>query len=151
MDKKIFNESFYEIDGELLKLSLIETVDGDNKVLPFYYWNIIEKETNSVIGAISLRIGKNYHSYFNGNIGYEINEEHRGHHFAFLACKMLIPVAKYYNMNEINISCNYDNIASIKTIERLGGKLLEEVVPPKNYIFYYEGMPKQRIYTIMVA
>ena len=43
---------------------------------------------------------------------------------------------------------DYDNVASYKTIEKLGAKLIEEVCPPKDYIYYYGGMPKQRIYEV---
>ena len=43
---------------------------------------------------------------------------------------------------------DYDNVASYKTIEKLGAKFIEEVCPPKDYIYYYEGMPKQRIYEV---
>lgn len=31
---------------------------------------------------------------------------------------------------------------------KFGGKFIEEVCPPKDYIYYYEGMPKQRIYEV---
>ena len=63
---------------------------------------------------------------------------------------MLMPVAKYYGMDKIYLSCDYDNAASYKTIERLGAKLIEEVEPPKDYIYYYDGIPKQRIYELRI-
>lgn len=53
-------------------------------------------------------------------------------------------------MDKIYLSCDYDNAASYKTIERLGVKLVEEVAPPEDYIYYYEGMPKQRIYELKI-
>ena len=63
---------------------------------------------------------------------------------------MLIDVAKYHNMDKVYLSCDYDNIASYKTIEKLGGKLIEEVQPPLDYIFYYEGIPSHRIYELNI-
>ena len=79
-----------------------------------------------------------------------MDEEYQGNNYAFKACKLLLEVAKYHNINKIHLSCDYDNIASYKTIERLGGKLIEEVIPPKDYIFYYEGIKPYKIYEIKI-
>ena len=62
-----------------------------------------------------------------------------------------MPVAKYHGMDRIYLSCDCDNAASYKTIERLGANLIEEVEPPHDYIYYYEGMPKQRIYELSIT
>ena len=37
-----------------------------------------------------------------------------------------------------------------KTIEKLGANLVEEVLPPKDYIFYDEEMKIQRIYILEI-
>ena len=145
-----FNENFYNIVGDFLKLRLIDTYEGKNGALPFYWWDIILKSENVKIGKISFRIGHNYHSYYNGNVGYEIDEAYRGKNYSFLACKLILQVAKYHNMDKIYFSCNYDNIASYKIIEKLSAKLVEEVVPPKDYIFYYDGIKKHKIYELEI-
>lgn len=49
------------------------------------------------------------------------------------------------------LTCDFDNAASYKTIENLGAKLLEEVQPPEDYVFYYEGMLRQRIYELKIS
>lgn len=144
----MFYESFFNISGEGLELRLIDTFEGENGSLPFYWWDIILKSENVAIGKISLRIGHNYHSYYNGNIGYEIDAEFRGNHYSLSACQLVLKVARHHNMNKLYLTCDYDNIASYKIIERLGAKLIEEVEPPKDYIFYYEGIAKHRIYEL---
>ena len=40
--------------------------------------------------------------------------------------------------------------ASYKTIEKLGANLIEEVLPPKDYIFYWDGIKAQRIYELKI-
>lgn len=145
---EIFNKDFFEIEDDEIKLELIKTFDEKEGALPFYWWNIIPKEVGIPVGKISFRIGNNYHSYFNGNIGYEVDEEYRGHNYSYKACKLILNIGRYYNMKFINIACNFDNIASYKTIEKLGAKLIEEVVPPRDYIFYYDGISKQKIYLL---
>ncbi len=150
MKKKIFDEAFFNVSGKTLDLRLIDVFEPENGDLPFYWWDIILKSENKAIGKISLRLGENDHSYYNGNIGYEINEAYRGHHYAFLACQMVLDIAGKHNMKKLYLSCNYDNAASYKTIERLGGVLVEEVVPPTNYLYFYEGIGKQKIYQLNI-
>lgn len=146
----LFCENYFSIDGEEISLRLIDIFYGNENELPYYWWNIVLKSSKENIGKISLRIGHNYHSYYNGNIGYEIDEEYRGNHYAYKACRMLLPVAKHHGMDHLFMSCDYDNTASIKTIERMGANMADELVPPSDYIFYYDGMVKQRIYKLNV-
>ena len=150
MADNLFNKDFYHIEGESIELRLIDTYEGKDGALPFYWWDIILKSNNVAVGKISFRIGHNYHSYYNGNIGYEVDEEYRGHHYALLACQLLLKVAQYYKMGKIYLTCDYDNVASYKTIEKLGANLTEEVLPPKDYIFYNEGIKIQRIYELEI-
>ena len=140
-------ELFY-IKGEILDLKLIDTFKGNDKELPFYWYEIILKSINKPIGKISIRIGNNYHSYYNGNIGYEIDKVFRGNNYAYVACKMILAVAKEHKMNKLYLTCNYDNIASYKTIEKLGARFIEEIIPPKDYIYYRENMKPQKIYEL---
>ena len=80
----MFKSEFYLIKGDLLILKLIDTFPQKEEELPFYYWSIIVKATSEEVGKISLRLGHNYHSYYNGNIGYEIDEKYRGNHYSYL-------------------------------------------------------------------
>lgn len=148
--KNIFNERLYKIEGEDIELQLIDTFEEKDGALPFYWWNIVLKPEGKTIGKISFRIGYNYHIYFNGNIGYEIDEPYRGNHYSLLACQLVLQCAKFYGMKKIYLTCDYDNIASYKTIEKLGANLIEEKVPPKDYIFYYDGIPKHKIYELLI-
>lgn len=150
MSDTLFNKDLYHIDGEIIELRLIDTYEGRDGALPFYWWDIILKQNNVAVGKISFRIGHNYHSYYNGNIGYEVDEEYRGHHYSLLACQLVLKVAQYHKMEKIYLSCDYDNVASYKTIEKLGANLVEEVLPPKDYIFYDEEMEIQRIYELKI-
>ena len=150
MSDTLFSKELYHIEGDNIELRLIDTDEGGNGALPFYWWDIILKPNHVAVGKISFRIGHNYHSYYNGNIGYEIDEEYRGHHYALLACRLVLKAAQYHKMGKIYLTCNYDNAASYKTIEKLGANLIEEVLPPKDYIFYHEGIEVHRIYELLI-
>ena len=132
-------------DNEII-LKISQKYQGDNELLPFYYYDICVGGTP--IGKISIRIGNNYHSYYNGHIGYEIDKEHRGNNYAYKACKLVLKVAKAHKMCELILTCDESNIASYKTIEKLGTELIEIIKPPKDYFAYRENMEKQRIYKL---
>lgn len=132
-------------DGKIA-LRISQKYQGDDELLPFYYYDIFIN--NTAVGKISVRIGNNYHSYYNGNIGYEIDKEYRSNNYAYKACKLVLQVAKAHGMNELILACDESNISSYKTIEKLGANLIEIVKPPKDYFAYREDMEKQRIYKL---
>ena len=142
---KFFSDSNFLSDGEIT-LRISQKYQGDDELLPFYYYDIFVDDT--AVGKISIRIGNNYHSYYNGNIGYEIDKEYRGSNYAYKASKLVLQVAKAHNMSELILTCDESNIASYKTIEKLGAELIEIVKPAKDYFAYREDMEKQRIYKL---
>lgn len=145
-----FNEAFEFISGDIIDLKLIKFYEGDDVQIPYYWYDIILKDIQKAIGKISIRIGHNYHSYYNGNIGYEIDEEHRGNCYSYLASRMILEVARFYGMEKLYLTCKEGNVASYKIIEKLGAEMIEIVVPPEKYFGYYEGIPPQRIYKLKV-
>ncbi len=148
MDNFSFSDNFdYLTDGKI-ELKISGKYFGDENLLPFYYYDIFYN--NRFAGRISMRIGSNSDSYYNGNIGYEIEEKFRGNNFAFKACKLVLQIAKAHGMNEIILTCDEDNIPSYKTIEKLNAELIEIVKPPKTYFAYRENIKKQRIYKLYI-
>ena len=143
-----YNETYANLIGDDMELKLIEFNPGNDVEIPFYWYEIIPKRINKPVGKISIRLGNNYHSYYNGHIGYEVDEEYRGHGFSYQASKLVLQVAKDYGMDFLYLVCDEDNVASYKTIEKLGAKLLEVTVVPKDYFGWYEGIPVQRIYKL---
>ena len=143
-----YNETYANLIGDDMELKLIEFNPGNDVEIPFYWYEIIPKRINKPVGKISIRLGNNYHSYYNGHIGYEVDEEYRGHGFSYQAAKLVFRIAKEHGMGFLYLVCDEDNIASYRTIERLGAVLVEVVVPPKDYFGWYEGIPVQRIYKL---
>jgi len=141
-----FKGEFDHIIGRELTLRIIEKRQGDGVTLPFYYWEI--RAEGKTVGKISLRIGRNFHTYYDGNVGYEIDRAYRGNHYSGKACKMILPVAGAHGMEKLLLTCRESNIASYKTIESLGAKLLEIAEVPKEYFAWQEGMERQRIYVL---
>lgn len=100
-----------------------------------------------IVGYCDLRIGMNDMLYYSGNIGYHVYERYRGNNYAYKACLELFKIAKdKYHMNKLIITCSPDNIASKKTLIKLGGKLLEISEVPSDHWLYLRGETIKEIY-----
>ena len=96
--------------------------------------------SNLKVGKCDLRLKNDGFMYYYGNVGYNIKETYRGHHYAYYACKILFKIAKEeFGMKELIITCNPDNDASYKTLKRLGGKLVEIAQIPYDHELYEKG------------
>ena len=119
-----FDTAFLKNDE--IQLILERTAEGDpvKGWVPAYYFAICDSN-GTKMGVCDLRIGHNEMLYYGGNIGYRIEEEFRGHHYAGKACLLLFELAKRHDLGYIIITCNPDNFPSRKTCEYAGGTLLE--------------------------
>ena len=141
-----FSSRFDQLGGGDFTLRIREKAEAGRVQLPYYYYDIVAD--GIPVGKISVRIGDNYHTYYNGHIGYEVDEGARGHGYARRACALVLDVARFHGMKRLYLTCGEDNAPSCRTIERLGGRLLEICEAPREYFAWYEGMPRQRIYQL---
>ena len=107
--------------------------------LPAYKYEIRLHNGNDKIGRIDLRVGHNTNTYYGGNIGYEIEEIYRGHHYAAKACRLIKQVAEAHKMDKVFITNNLQNIPSRKTCENIGASLVEIVDLPEDNEMYQLG------------
>lgn len=126
-----FDTDFLENDEIKLVLERIAEEDPVRKWVPAYHFLICDKQGRKM-GKCDLRIGYSDGLYYGGHIGYEIDEEYRGRHYAAKACRLLFELAKKHGMDHLYITCDPDNLPSRKTCELLNGKLLETAVLPKD-------------------
>lgn len=97
---------------------------------PYYY--IYLHKTDTIIGNI---IYSGYHiDSVSRDIGCTIEEEYRGHHYAYEALSLFCEVLEENGVPDFWASTYKNNIASKKTIEKLGGVLQEE----KDGVLFYE-------------
>ena len=103
------------------------------------------------IGECDLRVGMNRQLYYAGNIGYRIYEAYRGHNYAYEACRIILEQAlNEYGMKEVILTCSPDNIASEKTIRKLGGVLIAQEAVPENHWLYRRGETEKKIFRIVL-
>jgi len=99
------------------------------------------------VGSIDLRLKMDDYMYYYGHVGYDVYEPFRGNHYAYEACKVLFEIAKdEYKINELIITCNPDNIASYKTLVKLGGECKGIVKVPLSHPLYIHGDKEKYIF-----
>jgi len=109
--------------------------------VPAYRFHIRRKPSDEIVGNMSLRLGSNEHiENYAGNIGYNVDEAHRGHGFAAQAVILLKEVIKAHEFDGVFITCNPENIASRRTCEKIEAKLLGRVTVPKDNPMYMMGI-----------
>lgn len=99
-----------------------------------YRWIV---EGDRPLGAIALRHELNDRLLAHGgHIGYGVRPAERGRGLARWAVGEMLPVARELGIDRVLITCDDDNLASARTIERSGG-VLQDVTEP-------EGKPVRR-------
>ena len=136
-----------DLKDEEIFLRLRETVDEqpERRWVPAYCFDICLPD-GTKIGRCDLRIGHNENTYVGGNIGYGIDEQYRGHHYAAKACKLLFHLARKHDMDYVIITCGPENIASSRTCQIAGGEYLETVKVPEDNEMFLEGKFYSMIY-----
>jgi RimJ/RimL family protein N-acetyltransferase len=133
--------------GEIF-LVCTEKIPGDpeKKWVPAYRFAICKG--GGKVGEVNLRIGYNDSLYYSGQIGYAVDEGHRGKGYAAQACRLVLPVAKAHGMTKLLITNNVANDASRRVCEKLGARLLREVRLPEWTDLYKGGQRFENIFEL---
>ncbi|MBN1603190.1 MAG: hypothetical protein JW915_16395 [Chitinispirillaceae bacterium] len=137
--KDISNHSLKDDDLRLYFKEIKPATEPDTSVSA-YHFSMQNIMTNEEMGGINIKTGytENIEKY-RGNIGFTVFEPYRGNHYSARSCILLLPVLKILEMNLVYLTCNLDNYASMKNIERIGAVYQETVTIPDDYphLTYY--------------
>src|SRR5215470_7743258 len=128
-----------------VRLHFLRVIPGDpvRDFFPAYHFRILIADGLEV-GYINFRVGDTEHvRVCAGHIGFEIGEQFRGHGYALQACRAIAPFVRLVS-GTVTITCDADNIASIRTIERLGAGFTDEVPVPVHDPHYKRGSRSKR-------
>ncbi|SFA79700.1 GNAT family N-acetyltransferase [Clostridium frigidicarnis] len=145
-----YNTDFLKNNEIYLKLYKTANANPEKNWVPAYYFKICLNTTDEEIGTCDLRIGHNKGLYYGGNIGYGVDEQYRGNHYAAKACKLLFQLARKHELQYLIITCNPDNYSSRKTCEYLGGILKEIIDLPKDNDMFLQGERQECIYEFIL-
>ena len=131
--------------GEV-SLRFVRVIPGDpaRDFVPAYHFRIVLSD-GSDVGHINFRVGDTEHvRVCAGHIGFEILEPFRGHGYSLQACRAIAPFVRSI-YEAVTITCDPDNQASRRTVERLGASFADEVsVPPFDPHFQRGSRTKRR-------
>ena len=145
----IFRDATALKDDEIyLEIERVAPADDEKGFVPSYIFGIHEVKSGARLGGLSLRVGDTEHTYFRGNMGYDIDLQYRGYHYAAKACRLALILAEEHGMKRVIIACHPDNVASQKTCEYLGARLLEIATVPKGSYMYERGERQEFIYLL---
>ena len=129
-----------------MRFSKIVAGEPERGFAPFYHFRIHTAD-GSDVGHINFRVGDSDHvKFIAGHIGYEIPEAFRGHGYACQACRAIAPFVRKVSASVI-ITSDPENIASVKTIEKLGASFIDEVPIPPGDSHYLRGSRRKRRYS----
>jgi predicted acetyltransferase len=130
-----------------VSLRFIRVVPGEPSggFVPYYHFRILAIDGTD-IGHINFRVGDTEHVRIcAGHIGFEILEAFRGRGYALEACRAIASFVRLVS-GAVTITCDPDNLASIRTIERLGASFIDEVAVPPHDPHYQRGSRSKRRY-----
>jgi predicted acetyltransferase len=123
----------------------IVNVEPGGELVPFYHFKISDAGGNK-IGHINFKVGDTNHiRQCVGHIGYEILPEYQGSSYSYFACDAIRPFIRSF-YGKVVLTSDPENIPSIKIIEKLKAKFLNEIVVPKHDPSYKSGSRRKRRY-----
>ncbi len=128
-------------------LRFVRIMPGDTSrgFVPWYHLRIVTPD-GSDAGHINFRVGDTEHVRLAaGHIGFEVHELFRGHGYALQACRALAPFVRSVS-GSITVTCDPDNIASRRTLEKLGATFIDEVDVPRGDPHYERGSRRKLRY-----
>jgi predicted acetyltransferase len=126
-------------DGELT-LRFISFAPHQAHLVPTYHFRMTHADTAEDMGRINLRAQTNDTiERYAGHIGYAVQKEHRGHHYAARSVLLLLPLVRRLAIDPLWITCNDVNLASRRSCELAGAELIDIVDVPPSYVGYAFG------------
>jgi tagatose 1,6-diphosphate aldolase len=128
-------------------LRFVRMLPGDAALgqVPAYHFRILVAGESDA-GHINFRVGDTPHVLTcAGHIGFEVRESFRGHHYALQACRAIAPLVRRM-YPAVTITCDPENCASRRTIEKLGARFIDQVPVPPNDPQYLRGSREKRRY-----
>ena len=116
-----------DYDGWLKRLAEDRVREATENRVPAETYFLVRESDNRIVGTINIRLKLNKALWnFGGNIGYSIRPSERRRGYNKINLFLALCVCKNRGMEAVMLACEKRNIASAKSIQALGGKLIYE-------------------------
>ena len=137
------------VDGDLaLTLTARHPADPVKRWVPGYDFEMRRTGTKKRLGVIRLRIGSARELRYAGQIGYEVDPPHRGHHYSARSCRLLLPFARAHGLKAVWLTTDPANFPSRRICELIGARYVETVRLPRDHAMYRLGARFRRRYRL---
>ena len=128
-------------DGEIkLVIKSQDQPNDENGDMPRYGFSIIHIKDNEDIGVVYFAVDNSRSQYLRGHLSYGVSPAYKGNNYAAKACKLIKHVALAHGFKRLFIGSGHDNIASRKTIEKLGATPVTiNDVPDEDVLQYHKS------------
>jgi predicted acetyltransferase len=117
--------------------------------VPTCFLRMVHARSRAPMGSINLRIGNSAHlQLYAGHVGYFVDEAYRGNRYASRALRLLMPMARELGLDPLWVTCDPENIASRRTCELAGARLVEIVDVSEACIIRRSGHPRKCRYLL---
>src|SRR3990172_7676606 len=125
--------------------------DPEKGWVPSYNFALRLEGVQECVGTIGLRVGMTRSlELYAGHLGYWIEPQWRGRHYAERGVRLVLPLAKRHGLATLWITCNPDNWPSRRTCERLGAEFVEIVPLPPDSDMYLQGEREKCRYRLVL-
>ena len=119
------NRYIDDYDGWLRRLEEIRNCEATEERVPAETYMLIRESDNRLIGMCNIRSCLNERlRNIGGHIGYGIRPTERGHGYAEVNLYLALLRCQELGLEEVLLDCNDYNTASWRTMEALGGVLI---------------------------
>lgn len=123
---------------------IVDVEPGGERV-SFYHFKIMDIKGGNV-GHLNFKVGDTNHiRQCVGHVGYEVLPEYRGNSYSYFACNAIRPFIRNF-YERVILTSDPENISSIKIIEKLNAKFLDEITVPEHDPSYESGSKRKRRY-----
>lgn len=124
------------------------TIVPSEESVPTKTYFFVNKNLNRIIGMVNIRLAMNEKVKKYGHIGYSIRPTERRNGYNKVNLYLALTKCNEFNIEEVLMVCKKDNVASLKTIESLGGQRTGETEEDYNYIIDVSQAIKMNKYLV---
>lgn len=135
------------IKGNEVSLQIVVNDAKDETKIHHYIYYIVDNKSGNRIGELMIYRSDNPEEFLCcGNVGIELYEEYRYKGYSGKAFELAKVVLKMLGIDKVILTCESTNVASFKSMEKVGAKYVDEKEVPKDNFSYKDGLRNVKVY-----